>query len=159
MQVSKLDDLYSSPRLCPGFLPLLHPVGCCCKLFFPPGSPPALRKEESGAPLGASSAPRWLLHKGSARGSARILCEAVAVGGVHMTNAVKDSRVFCKVLSIFLSSSSLCTVGSQLTDRMWGGLCHQNAGYRMPSYARNYTVPGNLLLMSGCRQPEHIETG
>lgn len=71
-----------------------------------------------------------------------------------MTNAVKDSKIF-----FFLSSSSLCTVGSQLTDRMWGGLCHQNAGYCLPSYARNYTVPRNLLLMSGCRQPEHIEIG
>lgn len=36
---------------------------------------------------------------------------------------------------------SLRTVGSQLTDRLWGGLCHQLAGSGMPSDARRHAVP------------------
>ena len=90
-------------------------------------------------------------------------------GVAHMTDARRESRVVVFFLFLFfffpvcvcvcVSGSSLCTVGSQLTDRMWGGLCHQRAGRCVPGYAGNYTVPRNLLLMSGCRQPEHIEIG
>lgn len=51
------------------------------------------------------------------------------------------------------NSLSLRTLGSQLTDRVWGGLRHQRAGSGLPSYARRQAVarrppplPGSKLL-------------
>lgn len=41
-------------------------------------------------------------------------------------------------------SPSLRTVASQLTDRLWGGLCLQHAGSGMPSDAQRLAVPRRL---------------
>lgn len=46
------------------------------------------------------------------------------------------------------SSLSLRTLGSQLTDRVWGGLRHQHAGSGLPSYARRQAVARRLPPLS-----------